>query len=671
VPSSDEPEVKSRSPEQLVDGKRPEITAKRKIAKANGEILHDQFTRRLASHTDLKDIKNLIQELGLDLQQAPKLSRLAFKSLLGNNTSHECLIQFLEDPMLNAIAARNFLEYVRHLKGRPIKHSKLADSHQFIKQAVALGLVSEDEIMLVLKDVKKDSVSCELGGALSRSNGVGFVRAIWDGLQQSSVFSVERLDGRTLGSIVSLLNLANKEDRSLALSIVAAATHAQLAHMCTRISYSLLSWCRYGKVPEASIRQRSEFNGQKLHHWRMTVPGLTEYIDSLPEHVVRPSLVTATMILFSKQQESDGDGGMIRTWMHSLSRSAQFRSHVLGSPVWETVERRLARSMHTNNITTYLEVFSDFDQCKFIIRNWVYDLVQPESGLEPAKVYSAVMRSFYELCGTRGLAPCYNNLILALYHENQLNERILHDSLWLLRKLSRPDIIMRIFELLQSCNIPVKAAIVGAEVQQYSGIDPGVALRIFELHQALSLEGCVDLAIALINDPLSHVDITFRLLERHRPTTNNRLKSTRPSFEARSHLLHEMATAFAHASHLNPSIAFRKVRLCYTHLRRDRLTLRPALVRALTHAGIVRRLQAGESVGTERVRWILSMVREIEGEEVEKVVDEVVYHWRGEVKARHPRRPRWSESIRHILEEEVYAAAGEAARAGREATRST
>lgn len=652
-------------------GMRPGMTAKKKTAKVTKESLHDQFARRLASHTDLKNIRSLIQELGLDLQRVPELSRLAFKSLLGQNTSHECLIQFLEDPTLNVIAARNFLEYVRHLKGVSIKHSRLADSYQHIKQAVALGLVSEEEIMLVSKDVKKDSVSCQLGSALSRSDGVVIARAIWDGFQQSSVFSVERLDGRTLGSIVSLLDLANKEDRSLALSIVAAATHAQLAHMTTRISYSLLSWCKYGKVLDASIRQSSEFNGQKPNHRRMTVLGLTEHIDSLPDGVVRSSLVTATMILLSQQQESNGDGGFFRTWMNLLSRSAQFKSQVLGSPEWETVEWRLARSMPSNNITTYLEVFNDFDQCKFIIRNWVNDLVRPETGLEPAKVCSAVMRSFYELCCTRGEAQCYNNLILALYHEHQLNERILHDSLWLLRKLSRPDIIMRIFELLQSCDIPVKAAIVGAEVQQYSGINLGVALRIFELYQALSLEGCTELAIALIKDPLSHVDTTFRLLRRHRPTTNNRSKSTRPGFEARGHLLHEMATAFAHASHLSPSIAFRKVRLCYTHLRRDWLPIRPALVRALTHAGIVRRLQAGESVGTERIQWILRMVREVEGDEVEKVVDEVVYHWRGEVKAGRPRRPQWSESIRHILEEEVYAAAGDVSRAGSKASLSS
>lgn len=671
VPSTEEPETKPSLLEQSLDGERPETTAKKKAAKLQEEDLRAQFACRLASHPDVRDIKNLIQELGLDLRKYPDLSNLAFKGLLGSDTSHERLIQFLEDPMLNVTAARNFFHYIQHLKGRPLSDSELTDLRRYIKQAVALGLVSEEEIQLILKDDKKDYLPRECGGELPRSYGVVFVRAIWDGLQQSSVFTAQDLGGRTLGLIMSLMNRIDDEHRSLARLIGAAATPPQLAHMTKRESYILLAWCRYGTVPEFSIPRLSEVNGQKLHPLQMTGPTLADYIDSLPKTVVRSSLVKCTMTFLPRQQESEVDNRrsmvVFKRWIKLMSRSVQLRSQVLGSPEWETVERQLARSMPTN-IITYLEALSEFDQCKFIVRNWVHDLVQPETGLEPANVCSAVMRRFYELCYTRGLGRCYNNLVLALYHENQLHDSILHDSLRLLRKLFRSDIIIQIVELLQSCNIPVKAAILGAEVQQYSRIDLGVALRIFELHRALALEGCPDLAIALINDPLSHVDITFRLFKRHRPTTTKTPKSTRPGLEASSHLLHEMAAAFAHAGHLNPSVAFRKVRLCYTLLNRDRSPLRPALVRALTHAGIVRRLQAGESVGTERIQWILNKVREVEGDEVEKVVDQAIYHWRGEVKAGHPLRPQWNESIRHIMEKELYAGAGDASQAGSEAT---
>lgn len=670
MPSTEEPELRPVSEERSLDGGRRRTVVEKKIAEAEEDNLHDQFASRVASHTEVEDIKNLIQELGLDMQKVPELSNLAFKTLLGNNTRHKRLLQFLEDPTLNVTGARNFFRYVQHLKGCPSKRLNLADLQQYIKQAVALGLMSEEEIVLVLEDDAKDCMPHGIGGPLPVSNGVGFVRTIWDGLEQSSVFKAEDLNGSTLGLIVSLLNLDDDEHRSLGLSIMAAATQAQLVDMTERISHSLLALCHYGKTPEMNGSKTPKINGLELRRRRMTVAGLAGYIDTMPETLVRSSLCTATTTLLSQQQESEVDGGrlevLFKTWMRSLSRSVQFSSQVLGSSVWEIVEQQLVRSKRTHNITTYLKFFSDFHQCRFIVRSWLHSLVQPETGLEPAKVCSAVMLSFNELCGTRGLGQCYNNLIMALHNENQLNDRILRDSLWLLRKLSRSDIVLQIVELLQSCNIPVKAAILGAEVEQYCRIDLGVALRIFELHQGLTLEGCVDLAIALINDPLSHVDITFRLLKRHQPTTNSTPKPTRPSSQARSHLLHEMATAFAHANHLNPSIAFRKVRQCYIHLNKEGLPLRPPLARALTHAGIIRCLQAGESVGTEKIQWILSKVREVEGDEVEKVVDEAVYHWRGEVKAGRPlSRPHYNESIRHVLEKEVYAAAGTAVQSGR------
>ena len=657
VPITDEPDPGPDLLEQSLDARDP-----RKMAKSKEESLHDQFARRLAPHTGVEDIKSIVQELGLDLQKFPQLSSLAFKRLLENKTSYKRLLRFLKDPILNVTAAQNLLQYVQHLNRRASSHSELATLRQYIKQAVTLGLVSENEITLILTDDVEDCVPREFGGTLPKFSSIGFVRAIWDGLQQSSVFTAGSLHGRTLGLILYRLDLIDGEHRSLALSIVAEATPAQLVHMIEGISYSLLAWYQYGKVREVNSRPGLDFNNQKLHRGPVTVPGLTEYIDSLPENVVRSSLVAATKILLSRRRYFMSDSAqakfMLMDWMNLLSQSALFRSLMLGSPEWETLERQVTRGTQTKNAITYLMVLSELDQCKFIVRNWVYDLVRPRMGLEPAKVCSAVMRTFDQLCRNRGLAQCYNNLILALYYEDQLHEPILHATFRLLRELSRSDKFLQIVELLQACDIPMKAAILGAEAKQYSQIDTGVALRIFELHQALTLEGCLDLAIALINDPLSHVDTTFRLLNRHRPTTDKPSKATRPRFHARTHLLHQMATAFAHAEHLNPSIAFRKVHECYVHLQRDELPVGPALVRALTHAGIVRNLQAGDSVGTQKIQWILGRVREVEGEDVEKVVDGAIFTWRGKVNA-YRLQPQRQRTIRDTLRKEIYAAAGD------------
>lgn len=624
-------------------------------AKHKTRRLRLQFARRLQSRPDVRHIRKILEARGIDLQQALEVSSRAFKRLLRTEISHERLIQFLEDPTLNVTASHNLFHYVQHVKLHPLSTSKLASLHQYIKQAVGLGRVSEDEIGLIISDDVERCVSREPGGEFPVSNGVGFLRSIWDGLQQSSVFPVEGLKGRTLRLMIHRLNQVDYEDehRSLAHSIVAAATSDQLVHMTRSISYSLLSWSQYRREPEVNV--------QRLEHGWTTVPGLTDYIDILPGIVARSALAAATRALLSRKQGSEADDAqsalLFQAWMRSLDRSAHFRSLVLGSAEWRTVERRFARPMYSNNITTYLGILSDHDQCKFIIRTWIPTLVRPETGLVPADVCSAVMRRFDKLCCTRGLTQCYNNLILALHKENQLTNRILSDTFCLLRMLSRSDTIIHLIELLHSRKIPSKAAVLGAVVAHYSQINVGVALRIFELHLHLHLDGCLPLAIALINDPLFHVDITFRLLNRHKLYP---IKILRPGRAAKTLLLHRMATAFAHASHLHHLMAFRKVYRCYVLLRKSGLPVQPDLVRALTHAGIVRSLQAGQSVGTQKIQWILSKVHEVEGDEVEKVTDEAIYHWRGEVLTRRVRPLEWSRDIRRILEMEVFAAAAAA-----------
>lgn len=648
VPSTDDPQSVSREPDK-------------NNAKAKRNRRRVQFARRLPSHTDAGHIRKNIKALNIDLQQAPEVSSQAFERLLRDEISHERLIQFFEDPTLNVTAAHNLFKYVQHVKLHALSTSELASLRQYIKQAVALGLVSEDEIQLIIKDEIEHCVPPEPEGGLPVSNGVGFLRSIWDGLRQSSVFPVEGLDGRTLRLMINRLNQDDYENehRSLAQSIVAAATQDQLVHMTKSISYSLLAWSQYRKEPEVNV--------QGLEHGWTTFPGLTDYIDSLPGNVARPALAYATRALLSRKQGSEADDAhsalLFQTWMRSLSRSAHFRSLVLGSAEWQAVERRFARPMYSNNITTYLGILSELDQCKFIIRTWTPPLAIPERGLAPADVCSAVMRSFDELCCMRGLTQCYNNLILALYQERQLSNRILTDTFSLLRLLSRSDFIIQAIELLHSRDIPSKSAILGAEVARYSQINVGVALRIFELHILLTLEGCMPLAIALINDPVSHIDTCFRLLTRYRPDTPD---FPTPGRAIRTLLLNRMATAFAHANHIKPRTAFRKVYRCYIILRRGGLPVQPELVRALTHAGIVRYLQAGQSVGTQKIQWILSRVREAEGDEVEKVMGETIYHWRQEVVTRRVRPLEWNRNIRQILEKEVYAAAANELLDGRE-----
>jgi len=617
------------------------------------DSLDVNFENRLASCIDISGIVRLVKELGIDVQNIPAYSRLAFDHLLRKDPSSESIVEFLEDPMINVPAAENLLRYIEYLKDHHLSTSRLAELCRYTKQAVVTGLISEIEIRSISRVASGIKITSDLDTARPMFGGVPLIQSIWAGLQRSAVFPPKDFHGRTLNLVLCHLAKGSyaEENHSLVGSIVASATQAQLKYMSRGISSCLAAWCR-----NATVR---EVDTQGLDYQPEAVLGLADFINNLPLSVASRSVASATMALISQNKDVGvGAAQLFRRWMVSLFQSALFKVSVIGSSEWQAIEQRFARPKHSRYISLYLEHFSEIDQCTFILRNWVPRHVQPAEGLNQDVICSAVRRSFDELCTTRGGTRCYGNLILALCLNKQPYNQIFHDLLWILRESIRPEAVIQTIEHLETLQIPVQDAILGAEVRRYSAISPRVALRIFELHLGLKLEGCMDFVLAMINDPSSHVDTTLRFLQRHQKSAKNIPRHARTYPRARSHLLHKMATAFAHASHLNPRIAFRKVYQCYLYLHKDGFILQAEIIRAFTHAGIIRGLQAGQKVSTMQIKWILRKVREVEGDEVEKVVDRTVYRWRGAVLKNLRRRQRYVDMLRNALKVEVYAAAG-------------
>ncbi|KAI9869891.1 MAG: hypothetical protein M1830_004963 [Pleopsidium flavum] len=601
---------------------------------------------RLGFCTNVESIARLLKELGIGMQDITTYSRLAFDHLLQKDANLESVIKYLEDPTINVPAAENLLRYIESLKDHHLSTSELAELCRYAEQAVVLGLISEIEIRSISRVASVINSISDLDTALPMFEGVQLIQSIWTGFQHSAVFPAKDLEGLTLNLLLCHLAKGSytEGNRSLVASIVASATQAQLRHMTEGISIYLAAWYRNGMVREV--------DNPELDYQANVIPGLADFIDSLPLAIARSSLASATVALISHNE--DGEVGaaqsvlLFRKWMMSLVQSAQFKASVIGSSEWQVIEQSFGRPKHSNYVSLYLDQFIEVDQCRFILRNWVPEHVQPAGGLTEDLICSAVRRQFDELCPAQEGTHCYSSLILALCRTQQPYHQIFHDLLWVLRDSARPEAVLQTIEQLQILQVPLQPSILGAEVRRYSAISVRVALRIFELHLALKLEGSMDFVLALINDPSSHVDTTFRLLKRHQKSTKNNRRNVRTFPQARSRLLHKMATAFAHASHLRPRVAFRKVYQCYLHLHKEGFVLRAEIARALTHAGIVRGLQAGQRVSTMQIKWILRKVQEVEGDQVEKDVDSTVYHWRGIVLQRLGRQ-RYKDMLRTAL----------------------
>lgn len=603
-----------------------------------------QFEDRLSSCIDTNDIHMVVDELGLDIRTTPAYSQLAFEHLLRHDTNRRKLLQFLEDPIINPPAAGNLLTYIQHLRSRPLSTSGWIELCRYVEQAVVLGSIPEAEIKSIL------------GVFLSfatRPDLVLLPQSIWAGFQGRGI-GQKKPRGPTLNHILRHLSQipVTEQTDTLVKAILASATLDSLRDMRYGASSYLVAWVLEKKIPE--------LDSKEIQDHAEAIPELIDLINGLPRSLATFSVASATMSILSQiNKEKNGvplSMRRFRMWMASLFQSTQFKESTMNTPDWQAVERRLMKPKHYKYVNLYLENLSDVDQSKLILRNWVGKHVEQAQVPSHEDFSLAVRRTFDELCQSQGGTECYSNIVLSLYLNRQPYDQVLHDILWVLRNTRRPEAALRTLLQLNAHNVSVKLAVIGAEVERYSLRYPRLALRIYEMHEGLKLEGCLKLAYGLINDPFSHVDTTLRLLDRHQKSARSMARLAPKDALARSRLLHNMATAFAHASHLNPQVAFRKVYRCYLYLRKHRYQVRAQLIRALNHAGIVRNLAAGDGVSVTKIKWILSKVQEVEGNDVERVVNRVVYRWRGQISRDRYRRLS-NHRLRMVLKAEINALA--------------
>jgi len=84
------------------------------------------------------------------------------------------------------------------------------------------------------------------------------------------------------------------------------------------------------------------------------------------------------------------------------------------------------------------------------------------------------------------------------------------------------------------------------------------------------------------------------------------------------HLINHLAVSFAVTPAVTPLSAFRKVYWCYLFLHRYGAPIQGPITRALWHAGVTRFQETGATLA--RFKWILTMVREVEGEKVARLL---------------------------------------------------
>ena len=609
-------------------------------------------------------IRKLLKSPNIKVEQDANCSMLAFTRLLDARVPLQTLLEFLDDASLNAPEAQNLQHLLSRLAKTTASDQDTEALGTWVRRHTSLGRLSEKDIGSVLS-----SVSHLGSGAWHRKLCSLIATEIWGGLQSSAVLQPKDLQVKTLQTLLEHISQNEWSDRvqSIGKSIVRSLSRSQLHDVHLGIAAFVRSWL-FAMRTSTGIREQelrlsenraamAQFLeilptkvaiatlGTVIAKELMTTPvtsqecqdslaTIVRLLEILPVQIANSSAASATSNIYFAHQQAirKGRGGLdlLEPWLQTLLKSDAFRRSISCSAEWRAFEKDLSERRMGK---IYLRGLSDRERCRFIIRHWILEDVGVHNVEEAASIVSNTLRCFEGLNQfEHGTAP-YGHMFQALMKHTKAFDKITARLFFLLSFLDEIQLAVNIIRRLQKYRLPIGARLVAFVIKRYCGTKPASALALFESHPSLLLAGCPDLAESLIADPETGPDTAFRHLRRDgqgKAALNMSLvyRNASSLSNAQVRLMHKMALALANAAHLRPRIAFRFVHRCYTILDRgEGENLDPQLSRALTLAGIIRPLKVGRYVGTRKLRWILALVKNIEGEETAIELYERVSEW--------------------------------------------
>ena len=164
-----------------------------------------------------------------------------------------------------------------------------------------------------------------------------------------------------------------------------------------------------------------------------------------------------------------------------------------------------------------------------------------------------------------------------------------------------------------------------------------MALAIFRAATSVFVEEFPSLPVKLIEHGVHDGWSIIEILDRY----------PGPHFsEKRVALIRETAFAWACDPQIDPRQAFRHVWRCYRLLRSRKSPLGIQISRAMVKAGITRPIQVSRRLSKTQVKFIMSIVREVEGVDRAEKLDKLVFDYWTRVKSIHPYRRGASNTLR-------------------------
>lgn len=599
-----------------------------------------EFVAKLSSCRSLEGIQRLAASLGVDLRSSQRCSKLIMQHLLEKKYGLGSTLQFLEDSSLNAAGSENLSYFLRWYVGQPLDVEDNKLLHIWIKRQVSSGILSEKELLHLVKTAS--FINRSLGSETTHS---GYSRTIFEGLESSTVIGVRDVDGSVLNELLE--SIASRslswEEKLLGFAIVKSSTARQLRR---NMAPSISSFLKCFLLPQKRQRNVQEFDID-------AVSQLLCMLRRAPINVAFTCIAGASRALLSSRGH-DSVPRMallecLHAWWSVLVRHKIFR-FLSSSEEWLEFERIIAHQS-PDILNSYLHHLPSKQQCSFLQRNWFAPGIGNKSTYHNVRTETTPFQKDLPIPTTR-VSP-FITMLQSLGPKFPSNSRKIRRLFSLLREDRKSLTVLEIANNIQPLKLPIPVTAIVREIAEQSISNPHIAFRLFKCTPNIPLEACPAVAEIMIRNPRFNPSTALRYrLDRQksltpppqpfRPAPANILATSWKGFpsshehpqirQARARLLERMALAYAQATHLYPSVAFRNVRRCYRlHKWHCLGPVGVDMSRALVLAGGVRQLEDSRWVSTERFRWVLEVVRKVEGDEVAGEVADLVYRWGTEV----------------------------------------
>ncbi|KAF2400035.1 hypothetical protein EJ06DRAFT_582608 [Trichodelitschia bisporula] len=593
------------------------------------------FEERVRQLKSLNSARELYKELVMEDMDHAVLSGLAFKALMRNGARFEDVTGFLGDVDLNVPEARNMSAFFGYYSIRALSSSHLHVFLEILHRALVLGLLSPPETLKLIKSIQPLVASTYPTDWEAVT--LQAYRHIWEGSLECRVLPVDpAIQQELLAQALSLKNTPEVAYFTLGLY--------QSIWPLGRSEHGLASYLAHWLQLVHGFEKAQAKNGELS---RFT---LSRIIDMLPEESFVDDVVHATRLLGAQSTSRS----MLNLWMHVLRRSDRFKRHTAKRnfghkvrPRWISIYEALPYPMSLLELSNHFTALGPVNTCRVILEAWAPRIHTPAQLSHLHEDYCGNgsftrldnLRSQFERLvsnakDTSGNAVVYfANLINAFAQCHIPHRRVMAVVFnFVLERLGGKAVLELVLHL-RRFHVRMYPGPILRTINKVGKDDPQLAYALYKC-RSVWLSRAPGLLPALIHHGMPR-QLLFRLLHRRDPGARSPLAHrTRPSAPLtplRIALVHMMADAFARRPHGTARQAYRAVYLCYCYLRGYEAAVGPGMTRALVHAGVTRALMEGGSLSTERFRWILGVVRRVEGWEAAEELDHVVFELRARV----------------------------------------